>query len=443
MIFTPTTCRFRSRLPPCWWRGAPDETGLELTTTIALAVLFGVAWAANPWCMPPTLAAVGLLLVCGDGRWHWPDREGRGRWLAAAGIAVGGWLAAAPFHLTFHPPFQGLKTVFAWTAPSTLLLYGGCLLVPAFAAVVVSLRLRLGSDRNHATALTLTAAALVVMAAAASGRPSLVLLAAGTVMLTIRVVAAGEDVERPALALAALGLFLFMVPEIVYVVDSYGDRLHRMNTVFKSYIQAWILLAMALPVLLRVGFPDRLVRAVLTCALVIAALPHLVWMVLNQVSGRSLGLDGMAWMHPGDRAIVRHLRNQPTETSMVEAVGGAYTEYGRFSAYSGVPSVIGWENHELVWRGHEVTGETNRRAELVREIYSCGDPARVRALVAETGADLVAIGALERGDFPVESLDAVRRAGTVVLEEDGGAVVGFIAAAGEIPSESRMEEDDG
>jgi len=180
-----------------------------------------------------------------------------------------------------------------------------------------------------------------------------------------------------------------------------------------------------------------------TGLLVIAGLPHLVWMGFNQFSGRSLGLDGMEWMHPGDRAIVRHLRLLPTETTVVESVGGAYTEYARFSAYSGVPAVIGWENHEMVWRGHEVTGETNRRSELVREIYSCGDPVRVLALVEEAGASVVAIGALERKDYAEESLASIRQAGEVVLNEDGGFLVRFGVDSEGAPQEAELEGDDG
>ncbi len=405
------------------WRAGRD--GPKFQSTVGLAVLFGVAWAANPWCMPPTLAAIALLLLCGDGRWHWPSGDGLPRWLAVVGVAVGGWLAAAPFHLSFHPPFQGVRKVFAWTEPATLLLYAGCLLVPVFLAAIVLLRVQLGEPEGRGRALTLAAGAVVMMTAAASGRPTLVMLGAAIVILVWAVLGGGERVERPALALAALGVFLFAVPEVVYVVDSYGDRLHRMNTVFKAYIQAWVLLAAAVPALLRFAVPAAWPRRVLTAALVLAALPHPVWMVLNQTYGRPLGIDGMAWMDDGDRGVVRFLREQPGGTTIVEAVGGAYTEYARFSANSGVPAYLGWANHELVWRGHGVVEETNRRSELVRELYSCGDPDRVRELVAESGTDLVTIGVFERRDFPEDSLAAVRSAGTVVHDEGGGVVVRF------------------
>ena len=50
----------------------------------------------------------------------------------------------------------------------------------------------------------------------------------------------------------------------------------------------------------------------------------------------------------------------------------------------------------------------------------CGDPDRIRELVAESGADFVTIGAFERQDFPAEALAAVREAGTVVHDEGVG-----------------------
>lgn len=405
-----------------------------------LAVLFAVAWAANPWCMPPTLAGAGLLVLCADGRWHWPAGEGRWRWLAVAAVAVGGWLVAAPFHLAFHPPFQGLRPVFAWTDPATLLLYGGCLLVPAFAAAVALLRERLGTGTARGTALLLAAAALLMLAAAASGRPSMVLLAGALAVTVWFVLEPGQRTERPALAIAALGLFLFLVPELVYVVDAYGDRLHRMNTVFKAWIQGWVLLAAALPALVRIAWRTRGIRRVMVGLMVLAVLPHLLWMVRNQFGERPLGLDGMAWMTGGDRAIVRFLREQEHGVSLIEAVGGAYTDYARLSANSGVPAFIGWENHELVWRGHGVVEETSRRAALVRELYSCGDPARVRQLADESSVELVAIGSLELQDFDGVSLGAVRAAGEVVLDEPGGQVIRVGGASGQEPG---TEDDDG
>ena len=48
-----------------------------------------------------------------------------------------------------------------------------------------------------------------------------------------------------AMMLAALGLLLIMGPELLHVDDSFGGAWERMNTVFKLYYQAWILLSAA------------------------------------------------------------------------------------------------------------------------------------------------------------------------------------------------------
>ena len=48
-----------------------------------------------------------------------------------------------------------------------------------------------------------------------------------------------------ALALAALGLLLIMGPELLFVDDAFGGANERMNTVFKLYYQAWVVLAAA------------------------------------------------------------------------------------------------------------------------------------------------------------------------------------------------------
>ena len=46
-----------------------------------------------------------------------------------------------------------------------------------------------------------------------------------------------------ALALATLALLLIMGPELLYVDDFFGESNERMNTIFKLYYQAWVLLA--------------------------------------------------------------------------------------------------------------------------------------------------------------------------------------------------------
>ncbi len=396
---------------------------LRLGGVALAAVLFGVTWAANPWAMPPTLAAVGLMLVLGDGRWRWPW-QAPVRWGASLGVAVAGWMVTAPFHLAYHPPFEGLGLVHAWSPPIQLMLWGGSLLVAAVGASCAVLA-EAGGGGERGRAFMWASVAVVTVAAAASGRPSLVMLVGTAAVLVGAILWTAVPEDRPGLALAALGVFLLAAPEVVFVRDPYGEALHRMNTVFKAYFQGWVLLAVSLPVLLRTATSSRWARNVLLAVLLVPALPHLSGMVAAPFGSRPLGLDGLRWMSAGDRALVRKLRREPTGTTLVEAVGGAYTEYARLSAASGVPALEGWANHEGVWRGNSISPELDRRRALVNAIYHAGEPAEVRRLVRETGVELVAIGSLESKDFSAAELDAVAAAGDSVSDLSGARLVRF------------------
>lgn len=401
----------------------------------ATATATGITWAANPWAMPPTVVACGLLVVCGDGRWDWPWSggwaNGGRRWLAVLSLPVGGWLITAPFHLRFSPPFQGLGLVHAWTGVRDVLLWGGVILLPVLVVVAaVVWRVLRGGDPLRGPAVLVAACAVVVVAAAA-GRAVLVMIAGAAAVMIWQTVAPRSRCHRPAAALAALGLFLLAVPEVVHVVDAYGHQLHRMNTVFKAWIQAWPLLAVAIPSLMTTTVEVRWRRDLVALLVLLAALPHPAGIVWRGVTAARPGLDGLVWMADEDRALVGALRRQPAGASLVEAVGPAYSEYARLSSASGVPALLGWANHELVWRGAAIHAETERRRRIVDEIYRCGEPERIRELARTEGVDLIAVGSLERQDYGAAGLAAVRRAGPVVVEEGDAFLVAVAERSGE------------
>lgn len=393
-------------------------TGMRPVLAIPLvAVVYGAAAAANPWCALPTGIAVLLLVVAREEGFLDPRRrEDLPVWLQVAGAGVAGWVLFAPFWLSFSPPTSG----FGWVARGTrwdhfLLFLGAVLLPPLLVAWEVVRRWGgLAASRRQLAVATWMAAMTVV--AALTGKPGLALgLGIGAVLLATAVRGRRRR-GRPVWVLTAVAVALLVFMEVVYFKDPYGVEFFRMNTVFKASHQAFTLLAVAAPVLLGWLRRRREVRAIAAAVLVVAAgLPHVA--VLAWRSGPSLPREwsGLTWMAPGEREAARWLHRQERGAALVEAVGDAYSDAARMSAASGVPAALGWENHQLVWRGDRIRPETERRKILISTVYTSGNGTAVATAAAELGARFIVVGSKERQTYPPGGLEATRRAGRVAF----------------------------
>lgn len=97
-----------------------------------------------------------------------------------------------------------------------------------------------------------------------------------------------------------------------------------------------------------------------------------------------------------------HVSGQP---HIVEANGLSYTESCRISAFTGLPTVLGWQTHEWLWR----TGvdQPNAYASLiapregdVRSIYEAHTAAELRSLLKIYQIEYIILGNIERTAFP-------------------------------------------
>jgi len=107
-------------------------------------------------------------------------------------------------------------------------------------------------------------------------------------------------------------------------------------------------------------------------------------------------LDGLAYVarsQPTEREAIEWLRRQPGTPVVVEAVGEDYSPYGRISAFTGLPTLLGWPDHERQWRGstHLLEG----RREAAERIYTSPDQQQIEALLAQYGVSYVYVGDLE------------------------------------------------
>ncbi len=201
----------------------------------------------------------------------------------------------------------------------------------------------------------------------------------------------------------------------MYLKDSYGTNLQRMNTIFKFYHQAWPLLAIGGAVFAgRAWSIAGRRRLGVRLALGTAAFLALLWPV-NAAVSRIRQQDGpwtldaqvaLARRSPADAAAIAWLtKNAPRGSVVLEATGDPYTEFARISSHTGIPTVLGWANHEGLWRGSDA--EIGERIGRIQAFYTTPDLGSALDTLRKYGVTHVVVGDMERRTYP--GADAVAR----------------------------------
>jgi uncharacterized membrane protein len=108
--------------------------------------------------------------------------------------------------------------------------------------------------------------------------------------------------------------------------------------------------------------------------------------------------------HADDARLIDWLNvNAPGDAHILEtSTLGAYEYKSRISAFTGLPTVLGWGGHQNQWRG--TFDEAARRHSLVERIYNTADPQEARALMDEFDLRYVIVGDTERAAYSAEGL---------------------------------------
>lgn len=407
--------------------GFPARLAATVRQVVAAVGLEGFFWALvlgglaflNTWDFPIYL--VVFLMTCFLSGRSLGRGDTWGRTLVVGFLLlVCGVVLYLPFYLGFQSQAGGLlPSVLFRTKLQHYLVMFGPLLVPAWGLLGLGLRRwwrggGLGSLPVEGKA-ALGGALVLTAGLAAFRRWATALMLVLLVGLALALLGRREEgregageagsSETFAFLLLTAGLGLTFVVEWVYLKDLF---LNRMNTIFKFYFQAWVMLAVAggfgvFWVTRQAGRAGKVLFS-MTFVLVFAA-----GMVYPLTAAPSRAgnfqspptLDGTAWIArsaPDDYAAAAWLNAHVEGPAViVEAPGGSYTFYGRMAAMTGLSTLLGWDFHEHQWRGE--FEEPGKRGPVVEQIYKEVKPDAVRPLLEQYDVDFVYVGRLEREKY--------------------------------------------
>ena len=342
----------------------------------------------------PVTLVFGLLIWWRYGNLR-PDS--RNSWMVLATVPPLAILTYLPFYLQLNSPgVAGVGTVPVPSAPVEFLLVHGFFLAVLVAYCAPDIRKR---------PYLLIAAVPFVLA----GYPAAAIAAVPLVYLLARRRFSATD------TLAILGLTIVLVTELIYLVDNMGETYFRMNTVFKFYLPAWILMGTASLTIVGEWLQDTGmgmrggVKRVLP-VMAVAALLAAPFAINVDFGYGSHTLDGAAYLfgsHPGDATAIEFLRNLSGDHIIIEAEGGDYNYYSRISSFTGIPTIVGMPFHEYMWRGD--AGHVTERSADVRTIYE--QPSQTIDLARAYNATLLYVGAEERDHYrlsiPTDALELI------------------------------------
>ncbi len=436
-----------------------------------LGVAVGALRIINAWDFPTQLLLAGGAVMVGEllvQRKPITARIASGalKWIFVAAV---GYIVYLPFHINFELFNNGVLQSDFKTPIGTYWAVHSIFLLVVLSWVFFEVR-----DRAPAAWARYQAYAEQYQLPVSIGPLAVVML--GAVALTFMFTPFSTIAFTTLVALAAAGAtalaytsgkpgarYVMVVSGFVVMAMALGggvdiftvkDDIGRMNTVFKFYLQAWWLLALASGYLFwlmwsdgRFAFPrfsfstpsfsNQLSAATKTAwagALIVLFIGVMIYPILgtdvrlkDRFSTADTGLDGTAYMETavhfenrldGGRspitladdlqAIEWLQRNVEGSPVIVEGLTDLYRWGGRVSINTGLPAVIGWDWHQRQQRVQYAWAVTQRRFE-VDSFYSTGSITDAVQLLDRYDVRYVYLGQLERITYPASGLDKFGR----------------------------------
>ncbi|HAF62407.1 MAG TPA: hypothetical protein DCK95_08775 [Anaerolineaceae bacterium] len=235
--------------------------------------------------------------------------------------------------------------------------------------------------------------------------------------------------ERVILLFMLAGFAMILMVEVIVLSGDVG----RMNTVFKFYLQAWTFLSISAAF----GFIDLSQRVnqstpsgwkttwrVIGSILIGCGLLFPVFATVDKVTDRisddvPLTLDGMEFMQTSEywqdgitmdleqdyQAIKWMQDNVEGSPVIVEGNVSLYQWGNRYSIYTGLPAVIGWDWHQRQQKQTLPSNWVTDRITEVEQFYNTSDVETARSFLEKYNVQYIVLGQLEQIIYAQDGLE--------------------------------------
>ncbi len=236
------------------------------------------------------------------------------------------------------------------------------------------------------------------------------------------------DSKRIVLFFIGTGLILTLMVEIIVVSGDIG----RMNTVFKFYLHTWTLFAIGSGTALRWLISDmenwrvsqRAIWQIILSTLIFSSVLYPLLGTAAKVTDRMEDnaphtLNGMTFMKYAtyydegnqmdlsqDYNAIRWMQDNITGSPViVEANSVEYHWGNRFTIYTGLPSVVGWNWHQRQQRTVTPHDWVVERVDAIHEFYLTQDLEWTIDFLKKYEVSFIVLGQLEKAKYPGPGLE--------------------------------------
>ena len=432
------------------WRGKIDlffgELRINKTGFCTIALILGGLAFLNTWDILPGAALIVFsyaLARVREAGWDW--ERVADVFLLGVPVVVIAFVMYIPFYVGFDSQAGGILPNFMYpTRGVHMWVMWGTLFIPLFAYLIylwqnkTSANWRAGILTSLGIVALLLAAMFIVGLIALKLKPDLILPVIQSQGRSVGMFIADSMLRRlkyigslltllalliPALSflfksensplsfillMVSLSILLIIGPDFLYLRDNFG---YRINTVFKFYYQAWILLSLSVAFAVAVmlsqvrGWTSMLYTVVMV-VVIGAGLVYPVFSLPSKTDDFKIKhpeqrtLNGEAYLAntmPDDYQAIQFMK-QLDQGVVAEAVKDSYSEYARISTFTGLPDVLGWSNHEGQWRDLSLQGS---RKDDLQTLYTTPDWVTAQDIIRRYQIRYIVVGNLERTTYQV------------------------------------------